>query len=269
MLFETLAAHLGSALDRDVELVFDASRSGPRPGERDALDTAGVDVAFMCATSYVWLTGGPTAEVDLVGAAWAPLDPRAAGRAVYFGDVLAAVDGPRSLQGLAGRRVAYNDDVSLSGYHSLRLALRSADVDLDRVELVRSGSHLRSLELLVSGAVDAAALDSNVWRRRRREAPGVMGELRAIAVLGPHPVQPVVARAALAPELRDGMRAALLAAHADIRVAHALAAAELARFVSVSDDDYSSLRAQLAGLGLDGSAVAHGTAGPQWRPGAA
>lgn len=241
-----LAAHLGSELRCEVQLDFDTSRSGPRPGEREPFTAGEVDLAFVCATSYVWLTGGAEATVELVGAAWAPTDPRSGGRAIYFADVLAPARGAGHLRDLSGRRVAYNDDVSLSGYHSLRLALVAGGIGIGEVDLVRSGSHLRSLEMLVDGEVDAAAIDSNVWRRRRRETPRLVDELRPIAALGPHPVQPVVARPDLPEAVRERARAALLACHGTPAVAEAMAAAELDRFVSVRPDDYRQLRAELA-----------------------
>lgn len=245
-LFAALADHLGGALRCDVDLRFDVSRSGPRPGEHEPFTNGGVDVAFLCATSYVWLTGDGPAVVQLVGAGWVPTDPRSAGRPVYFGDVLVRAGGPPSLAGLAGKRVAYNDDVSLSGHHSVRLALRAAGLDRDLVELVRSGSHLRSLDLLTSGAVDAAAIDSNVWRRRRREDPGLARDLVPIAALGPHPVQPVVVRADLPRRRRRQVREALLAAHRSPAVAAELARAELRGFARTSDRDFTGLRARLA-----------------------
>lgn len=248
-LFTALAHHLGDALDREVDLRFDPSRSGPRPGEHEPFTSGEVDVAFVCATSYVWLTGDPAPPIRLVGAGWVPTDPRSGGRPVYHGDVLAPTDGPRSLQGLAGTRVAYNDDVSLSGYHSLRLALHHAGVDADAVRLVRSGSHLGSLELLRAGRVDAAAVDSTVWRRRRAETPSLAHELVPVATLGPHPVQPVVARAGLPARVRERVRAALLAAHASPVVAAALAAAQLHGFASTSERDFTDLRTELARIG--------------------
>jgi len=250
-LFSALADHLGAALSLEIELRFDASRSGPRPGEYDPLGSGAADLAFVCATSYVWMTERSDASCRLVGAAWVPTDPRSAGRAIYFGDVLA----PRAvnleaLADLATRRVAYNDDVSLSGYYSLRLALAEVGVDVAGVELICSGSHLRSLELLREGRVDAAAIDSNVWRRRRREDPTLARDLRAIAALGPHPVQPVVARAGLPTSLCAGIRAALLGATKVDRVASAMADAEFSGFTGVSEDDYAGLRAQLRAAGL-------------------
>ncbi|WP_370325343.1 phosphate/phosphite/phosphonate ABC transporter substrate-binding protein [Euzebya sp.] len=247
-LFTALADHVGGELGCDVEVSYDSSRSGPRPGEREPFTTGEADVAFLCATSYVWLTGTAHPPIRLVGAAWAPTDPRADQQAVYFGDVLVRVDGPAQLGDLIGRRVAYNDDASLSGYHSVRLALREAGIDAEGVRFVRSGSHLRSLELLVEGDVDAAAIDSTVWHRLSRRTPALAAQVRPIAALGPHPVQPVVARAGLPTHVRDGVRDALLGAHEAPATARALAAAELRRFVPVDDAHYRPLAARMTAL---------------------
>lgn len=250
-LFEALAACLRSNLNTDVELSFDPSCSGPPPGEPDPFSTGEVDLAFLCSTSYIWLTNGPQPAVELVGAAWAPTDQRSAGRPIYFGDVLAPRNGARDLRALIGKRVAYNDDVSLSGYHSLRIALEAAGVADHDVRFVHSGSHLASLELLSTGEADAATIDSNVWRRCRRETPRLADELVNIAALGPHPVQPVVVRANLPPRRREQIRAALLAARADAVVAAAMKSAEFSHFVAISDVDFQPLRIHMADLGLN------------------
>ena len=249
-LFEGLAAHLGAHVGTDVELRFDASRSGPRRGEPEPFSSGEVDAAWLCATSYVWLTEDADPPIRLVGGAWVPTDARAGGEAIYFGDVLAPAGRVRSLAELAGRRVAYNDDVSLSGYHSLRLALHEAGVATDTVGFVRSGSHLRSLELLTEGAVDAATIDSNVWRRRAREQPDLRSRLTSVATLGPHPVQPFVARSTLDLEVASRLCSALLAAHEDPEVAERLEHAGFARFVPVEDDHYGPLRLQMGTQGL-------------------
>ena len=248
-LFEALGRYLAEHLGVGVDVDFDTTRSGPRPGESEPFSTGEVDLAFVCASSYVWMTAGPVAPVRLVGAAWLPTDPRSAGLAVYFGDVLAPVDGAATLDELVGARVAYNDDVSLSGFHSLRLAMLDRDVEVDRVDFVRSGSHLRSLELLVAGEVDAAAIDSNVWRRRRREAPVLERRLCTIAELGPHPVQPLVARSGLPASVSDRIRMALLELPDDLSTV--MAHAELSAFGTITDVDYDDLRHSFAALGLD------------------
>lgn len=255
-LFEAFAAYLRSELNDEVELAFDPTRSGPRAGEHEPFTTGEVDIAFLCGTSYVWLTDCRDPAVELVGAAWVPTDQRSVGRPIYFGDVLAPRTGARHLRELVGKQVAYNDHVSLSGYHSLRIAFAAEGVDEGDVSFVRSGSHLASLDLLMTGEVDAAAVDSNVWRRCRREAPRLADELANIATLGPHPVQPIVARADLSPRRREEVRAVLLTAHTDPVVMAAMRSAELSHFVATSDVDFQPLRTQLADLSLNASMAA-------------
>ena len=243
-LFEALAGHIGRSLGCEVVLSFDETRSGPRPGEPEPFSTAEVDVAFVCATSWVWLTAVPDPPIRLVGAAWVPIDPRSEDQPVYFGDVVVGPGGPTRLTDLPGRRIAYNDAVSLSGYHSLRLALVQQGIDVHAVDFVRSGSHLRSLELLQRGEVAAAAIDSTVWHRVCREQPAL--DLTAIAALGPHPVQPAVARTDLPAAVRAAVRVALLSAHRDADVAAALSHARLRRFVPTDDTRYRTLADELA-----------------------
>lgn len=244
-LFEAIASYLEAQVGRRVELTFDTSCSGPRPGDEQSFRDGTVDLAFVCAASYVSLTTDPDPAVELLGTAWVPTDPRARGRPVYYGDVLAPAPAPRSVTALAGRRIAVNDDVSLSGHHCLRLAFADAGVDASSIEFVTSGSHLRSLELLRAGTVDAASIDSNVWRRQRRLVPTLATGLAPVAALGPHPAQPVVVRRGLPTSVRAAVRQALLAAHTSAPVATALADAELVRFAPVTPDDYVPLRDQM------------------------
>lgn len=253
-LFVALANHLEVSLGTDIELAFDSSRSGPRLGEDEPFTSGVVDLAFLCATSYIWLSSRPTPAVDLAGIAWVPTDPRAGGRPIYFGDLLVRHAGLSTLEDLRGHRVAFNDEVSLSGYHSLRLALSAAGVNEAEVDWHRSGSHLASLRLLTTGAVDAAAVDSNVWKRLAGQHPRMRQQLRPIFALGPHPVQPLVLRRGIHPKLRDAVAQSLLDAMSNRELARAMKNAQLAGFTSVTDDDYAHLRTELAGLGLDGAA---------------
>lgn len=244
-LFEALASRAQRVCGHRVDLRYVTTRSGPHAGEHQPFTSGRTDLAFLCAPSYVWLTDALDPPVELLGVAWVPADPRADARPVYFSDLLAAAGGPRSLPELAGARVAYNDDVSLSGYHSLRLALEATGLDAGEVHLVRSGSHQRSLALLHAGAVDAVTVDSIVWTRFRRIFPRVAHRMGAIAALGPHPVQPVVVRADMPAATRQAMREALLGAAADPVVAPTLADAGLTGFATVDEADYALLRRDL------------------------
>jgi phosphonate transport system substrate-binding protein len=195
--FRAIADDLAAALGTAVELTFEERTSGPLEGGPDPLSSGEVDIAFLCAPTYLRL-----ARAGAVQLLAAPIstDRRSRGRPVYFSEVVVAADAPaRTITDLVGARWALNDPASLSGFHCVVDAIGQPK------NVVISGSHLASLELVRRGLADAAAIDSNVLRVHR------MGDgLRAVGTLGPHPIQPVVARQTLEPSLMKSIREALL-----------------------------------------------------------
>ena len=128
----------------------------------------------------------------------------------------------------------------MSGYYSLlnKLAeLGAYENFFDSISC--SGSHLNSIEAIVRGEADAAAIDSNVLRIRLREAPALRERLRVIESWGPYPVQPVVVSSALHPKLKQRLRAAFLSTEQNQRTRRTLKQFGLSRFVTVGQEDYS------------------------------
>jgi phosphonate transport system substrate-binding protein len=188
----------------------------------------------MCAPSFLALDAMPSPPVVAVAA---PVFSGAGveGRPVYFSDVVVQRSHPaRSIADLIDARWGYNDAVSLSGYHSLR-----GLVDLSRAR--HTGSHLRSLELVVAGDVDAAAIDSIVLGLRHRADPALDAEIRVVERLGPFPVQPVVCAASLPEHDRSLIGNALVSFRDDPAVASDLSRFGLERFVAVTAADYAQL----------------------------
>lgn len=212
-LFRAVADRVGSALGCHVAAEFVVEASGPDPAAPDPF--GGADLAFVCAPAYVALRRvGAAALVP-----FAPVfdDPRAQGRPVYFSDVVVRADHPaETLDDLVSVPWAVNDERSLSGYGCVVKALGTD------VAHMWSGGHLRSLELVRSGAVDAAAIDANTLRRVGHDG------LRVVHTFGPHPVQPLIARAGL--DVLDSVASAV----SSIR----LPDWGLEAFAEVSDDDY-------------------------------
>ena len=138
--------------------------------------------------------------------------PRAEGRPVYFSDVVVRHDSTiQSADDLGGRVWAYNDSSSLSGMFCLLQFLRRQGHGPDFLgELRPSGSHLRSLELVLSGDADAAAIDSTVLGLQLRQKPELQAGLRVIASWGPFPAQPVIVRRTLPKPVKLAIRQALL-----------------------------------------------------------
>ena len=85
-----------------------------------------------------------------------------------------------------------------------------------------SGSRVNSIEAVILGEADAAAIDSNVLRVRLKEVPGLRQKLRGNESWGPFPIQPVVVRSALS---KFGLQ----------------------RFVRVTDEDYRCLWGETEG----------------------
>jgi ABC-type phosphate/phosphonate transport system substrate-binding protein len=158
-----------------------------------------------------------------------------------------------SFEGLRGRTWAYNDDRSLSGWHSALQRLRDVPSGPEFFSnTVASGSHLESLRLVTEGAVDAAALDSNALIMERARNPGTRGDLRVIESWGPWPIQPAVVRASLPDEIKSQIAAHLTTMHTS---AAALEDIPFERFAPITYDDYLSSPAVVEGARLlaDGS----------------
>ena len=240
--FETVAEHARRVLGLGrVSLLVETRFSGPKKGVRDPFSAGDADVGFMCAPSYVWLRELRPPPVELLGVVPVFEDERSLGRPVYFCDVVVRRDGPiQSFAELEGGSWAYNDTCSLSGYYSLLEKLTQLAADESYFEeMLCSGSHLNSIEAVASGEVDAAAIDSNVLRIRLREMPALREQLRVIESWGPFPIQPVVVRSTLHPEVKEGLRAAFLSMQENPRTRRLLDKFDLSRFVAVSQEDYS------------------------------
>lgn len=232
--FEYSARRMETALGRPVELDVVSDRSGPEDGDQD-FGPGAVDFGWMCSTAFVRQT-----DVDLVGVAWVPDDRDSHGEPRYFSDLIVPHESPVThVAALRGRRVACNDEASLSGFYALRFALEDVGLVMGRdVEAVLTGGHLRSLEEISAGTVDAAAVDSVT----RCTHPGVG---RVIARLGPFPTQPLVAGVHVSQDDQRLVRDFFLS-DLDDEGRRVLESAGLVGFAAVSESDYLGVRGRLA-----------------------
>jgi phosphonate transport system substrate-binding protein len=236
--YRFVADHVGEKLgcqtDLSVGYSFDQFASG------------GADVGFVCGLPYVHLARQPRPPVELLAA---PLlqGERYGGRPIYFSDVIVHVDSPyRSFADLRGRSWAYNDLDSHSGYNVTRCQL----VNMGETggffgRVVEAGSHQRSIRMVCSGEVDAAAIDSQVLAIELRDHPDLRDKLKVIDALGPAGIQPVVAANRLPYGLKADVRAVLLDMADDPAARATLARGFVERFVPVGDEDYDDVRGML------------------------
>ena len=228
--FEAVVDHARRELGCRTSLQTETQVSGPERGVEDPF-----------SRSFLWLRELRPPPVELLGLAPVFRDRRNEGRPVYFCDVIVRRDSPiRSFAELRGGSWAYNDRCSLSGYYGLLKKLADTGADgrfFDR--MLDSGSHLNSIEMVARGEADAATIDSNVLAIRLRSVPELRDRLRVIESWGPFPVQPVVVRSGLHPDLNEELRAALLAVGSNRYAPRALIDFGVERFAPVTYDDYA------------------------------
>jgi phosphonate transport system substrate-binding protein len=212
-----------------------------------AFERGEIDAGFICGLPYVHLTRCQEPAIELLAA---PVlqGARYRGRPIYFSDVIVRPESPyHTFLDLRGCSWAYNDPDSHSGYNLTRFTLVGLGETLGFFgRVVEAGFHQEAIQLVATGQVDAAAIDSQVLAIERRDHPQLHQQLRVLAVLGPATIQPVVAARHLPATLKDQLRAVLYAMGDDPTMREILDAGYVARFVSVSDASYDDIRAMEA-----------------------
>jgi ABC-type phosphate/phosphonate transport system substrate-binding protein len=243
-LCHAICDYLGSVLSIPTQFVDDLSWQ-----EREAeLDSGKIQVGWICGLPYVWKADHQPPLVDLL-AAPVMAGSRYRGRPIYFSDVVVRKDSPfTNFLDLRGKTWAYNEPHSQSGYNITRYKLATmGETGAFFGHSVAAGSHLRALELVLSGSVDASAIDSTVLETELAQDPGLHDRIREIEILGPSPIPPWVVTPRLPADLRSRLLSAFLEMHLDPGGREILAQGRTARFVAVNDQDYNPIR-QMAHL---------------------
>jgi phosphonate transport system substrate-binding protein len=96
--------------------------------------------------------------------------------------------------------------------------------------------------MILTGAVDCAAIDSTVLEWFTSQRADLMRELRVIDTIGPSPIPPWVISTTLPVGVRRQVRQLLLELHRSAYGRAVLARAFMARFLSAEDRDYDPIR---------------------------
>ncbi|MEZ4709522.1 MAG: PhnD/SsuA/transferrin family substrate-binding protein [Caldilineaceae bacterium] len=246
-----------------MELGLAAAFMPERAGWADHIAQVGaghIQMAWLCGWPYVRMRDAHVDEQrsgDLeIVAAPVLQAPRYAGQPLYFADVVvsaaAAYDTMASLRGAAW---AYNDPGSLSGWlsvtHFLASELNVAQGDPARFfgRIVESGGHAHSLNLLLRGQIDCAAIDSTLLDYLRQTEPMLDAQIRVLHTLGPFPIPPLVIHRRVDAAVRQRIRTVLLQMHQAPAGRRVLGAAALSHFVAGADADYDPVRRMSARVG--------------------
>ena len=237
--YEYIACYVGEKVGRPTTLTVGQSFEEFAAGQ--------VDVAFICGLPYVHLAGSPSGPVELLVA---PVlqGERYQHKPVYFSDVIVHSDSPyRSFDDLQGCVWAYNQRASHSGcnlvFYSL---LERGNTPTYFGKMVESGSHWRSVQMVLEGQANAAAIDSHMLAVVLSQHRDIAAKLRIIDMLGPSSIPPVVVVKSLDKDLKCRVQEVLLTMHQDPDAMNGLHQGLIERFVVVADDDYQDIRAMFA-----------------------
>jgi phosphonate transport system substrate-binding protein len=196
-------------------------------------------VGFVCGLPYYLATRRNDPPAELLAAP--VLHPkRYQGKPCYFSDIVVRRVSPfASFNDLEGCTWGYNEHTSHSGWNIVCYSLLTRSKTLAHFgKLVKTGSHLQSLEMVLQGDIDAAAIDSHVLDLLRVRFPTLDTQLRVIDTLGPSGIPPVVVSRNVSAFLKQELQHVLMEMHHDLRAAEALRQGLIAKFVPVTNDHY-------------------------------
>lgn len=236
--YRAITDAVGAALGIRTELVTETSYETCRDDVNE--------VCFVCSLPLVTLEREGLTPADPV---LAPVlsGERYQGRPIYYSDVIVHAESDvAGFDDLRGRSWAYNEPLSHSGYGITRFhLLRMGETEGFFGDVVEAGYHQTAIEMVASGVVDAAAIDSQVLEVARLNDPSLRESLRVVETLGPSTIQPMTISRRVEPSLRDSIVEVVVGLHDDPDWEGTLASCLVERFVPVSWDSYEDIRLML------------------------
>lgn len=206
----------------------------------DLLVSGQLDAALVCTGGYLDLQRRAPGTVEVL--AVPVIDGRTTYRSLLIVPASSAATG---LADLAGKRFAFTDELSFSGYVYATGLVRELGRDPSTFfgATLFTRSHDRSIEAVATGVVDGAAVDSLVYEALAARKDDPTARTRVIHRSPPYGVMPVVAAIRLPADTRARLQAVLLELHADPEAAAALRVARIERFVLPEPGLYDSAAA--------------------------
>lgn len=180
------------------------------------------------------------------------------GRDEYYGQIIARADGPKSIQELNGKKFAFVDPASTSGYLLPLRLFKQENIKLK--EFMFAGKHDTVVRAVYQKQVDAGATfytppddDGTPKDARwilRTEYPDVYEKIKILKLTGPIPNDPVVFRKDIPEEVKQKFADALIKyIKTDEGKTVLLGMYHITDFKAASDKDYDLVRGYLKDLG--------------------
>ncbi len=231
--YQSVATYLGQILD--VETQITQSQYDPL---QDPMILQQIDIAFICGLPFIQLNRIIPGHLQALVAPMMQAN-RYQDRPVYYSDIIVKASSNFRFDDLAGKTFCYNDLGSNSGYNLVRYRLMQSQYPRNFFgKVIQSGSHQHSIELVVEGIADCAAIDSTVLEQQLRFQPELANHLQVIESIGPCPMPPVVISSRLAD---DSQKLQSILCQPSTELALAMKQAQIQRYVSVKSEDYAPI----------------------------
>jgi phosphonate transport system substrate-binding protein len=234
--YSRLFERLGQRLGMEVELVQRRTYA-----EVNELLLAGrLDAALLCTGGYLELRERAPSQIEVAAV------PLRDGKATYESLIIVpASSGAKALRDLAGRKFAFTDELSFSGYSYAAKLLRDMGEEPRHffASITFTRSHDRSVNAVAQRLMDGAAVDSLIYEDLVRRDPGLGSATRVIHRSPPFGTMPVVVSTRLPVETRGRIREVLLGLDRDPETAETLRVLHIDRFVAPSSRLYDTAAA--------------------------
>lgn len=235
-----LARELERVLQRRVETV----RSNSYGAVVEGLHSGNVDLAELGPASYALLMERSASSVTAFATLSRGMQADAAAPGSYRAVLVVRADsGFKSIKDLQGKALSLTDPVSTSGAllpMQAVLKLTGQPVEKYFSRVTYAGSHLRAVEAVHKGLVQAAFVSSRRVEEFGQRKPGSLKEIAILWQSPPIPNDPFVYRSNLCPAIVDKIRSVFFGASPALQPMFKDLGDR--RFVPASDADYQSLR---------------------------
>lgn len=184
---------LAEALQKELSIPVNVYISKNYAGLIEAMKSKKVDFAFLNSLTFVFAEKMAGAKVLLKQQWQEPF---------YFSVIIVSKkSGIKSVKDFKGKRVAFVDEKSSSGFLYPRVHLKKSNFDLSSLKEIKySGSHSTSIGMLEKGEVDAVAVfsDDKIGKKsalvKYAKNPQFLNETRILWVSEPIPNEPFTVR---------------------------------------------------------------------------
>nr|CAD7396157.1 unnamed protein product [Timema poppensis] len=197
-LYELVLQYLEEQVGCEATLMYESRAAGPLPDRVDPFTSDTVDIAFLSSSAYTKLLDTKNAFTELLPVTPVFSHPKnKLEEKGYYSDIIIHIDGSKHIQeflDLRGTRWAYSNEDSLSASTAILKKLKEQGENSSFFgDKLRSGSHLNSVQMVLTKQAEASAVDANTLAYNKKYLQDGGKDVIVLESIGPLPPYPIVA----------------------------------------------------------------------------